>query len=268
LIRLLVFPVNQLGIVDDGSFRGIAWRVLLNYLPTQDINTTWSVQVPPKRDFYRQLVEQYFQGGMPSGTELRGQESKTVRNRKNKVPRKKFTTRMERLEEKQKSKEEIEEVGAVNEAATATSSSSKDVSDGKHNNKETITTRVNEVEDQLPAKFKELWKRSGITLDKMTTATYHTNNDGVDLLRLNHLVVPAFDENTPQDDFQDFLEDAMLLEEIRKDVARTMPHLLFFLEPTDDLGIKRYAALERILFLWAKLNKGVRIIHIHIRVRI
>ena len=28
-------------------------------------------------------------------------------------------------------------------------------------------------------------------------------------------------------------------------------------EPTDDLGLKRYAALERILFLWAKLNKGV-----------
>ena len=26
----------------------------------------------------------------------------------------------------------------------------------------------------------------------------------------------------------------------------------------DDLGQRRYAAVERILFVWAKLNKGVR----------
>jgi hypothetical protein len=52
-------------------------------------------------------------------------------------------------------------------------------------------------------------------------------------------------------------ENALLLDEIRKDVIRTHPDLRFFLEPREDLGQKRYAALERILFVWAKLNKGV-----------
>ena len=52
-------------------------------------------------------------------------------------------------------------------------------------------------------------------------------------------------------------ENILLLDEIRKDVIRTHPDLRFFLEPNEDLGQKRYAALERILFVWAKLNKGV-----------
>jgi len=53
-------------------------------------------------------------------------------------------------------------------------------------------------------------------------------------------------------------ENASLLDEIRKDVVRTHPDLLFFLETQDNIGQRRYAALERILFVWAKLNKGVR----------
>jgi len=55
-----------------------------------------------------------------------------------------------------------------------------------------------------------------------------------------------------------FFENASLLDEIRKDVVRTHPDLHFFLEPEDNLGQRRYAAIERILFVWAKLNKGVR----------
>lgn len=54
------------------------------------------------------------------------------------------------------------------------------------------------------------------------------------------------------------MENFKLLDEIRKDVVRTHPDLSFFLEEQDDLGIRRYAAMERILFVWAKLNKGVR----------
>jgi len=53
-------------------------------------------------------------------------------------------------------------------------------------------------------------------------------------------------------------ENTALLEEIRKDVVRTHPDLQFFLEDKDNLGQRRYAAIERILFVWAKLNKGVR----------
>jgi len=41
-------------------------------------------------------------------------------------------------------------------------------------------------------------------------------------------------------------------------VVRTHPDLQFFLEAEGGLGLRRYAALERILFVWAKLNKGVR----------
>ncbi len=52
-------------------------------------------------------------------------------------------------------------------------------------------------------------------------------------------------------------ENILLLDEIRKDVIRTHPDLRFFLEPEEGLGQKRYAACERILFVWAKLNKGV-----------
>jgi hypothetical protein len=52
-------------------------------------------------------------------------------------------------------------------------------------------------------------------------------------------------------------ENILLLDEIRKDVIRTHPDLRFFLEPNEDLGQKRYAALERILYVWASLNKGV-----------
>eukprot|EP00559_Dactyliosolen_fragilissimus_P001040 CAMPEP_0184858922 /NCGR_PEP_ID=MMETSP0580-20130426/3949_1 /TAXON_ID=1118495 /ORGANISM="Dactyliosolen fragilissimus" /LENGTH=739 /DNA_ID=CAMNT_0027355283 /DNA_START=1 /DNA_END=2220 /DNA_ORIENTATION=- len=55
-----------------------------------------------------------------------------------------------------------------------------------------------------------------------------------------------------------FNENTDLLEEIRKDVVRTHPDLQFFLEARENLGQRRYAAIERILFIWAKLNKGVR----------
>jgi len=58
--------------------------------------------------------------------------------------------------------------------------------------------------------------------------------------------------------WKQYFENTKLLDEIRKDVVRTHPDLHFFLEPEDDLGQRRYAALERILFVWAKLNKGVR----------
>lgn len=50
--------------------------------------------------------------------------------------------------------------------------------------------------------------------------------------------------------------DAELCDEIKKDVLRTHPDLQFFLDP--QRGGARYAALLRCLFLYAKLNPGVR----------
>jgi len=227
------------GIPDEGSFRGITWRILLNYLPPKEIHESWGMQIPPKRDFYRQLVHQYFPPGtMEDGRLLRGQLTKTLRNRKLRQQQKKNAILMGTV------KEEPQPPSAAEDAASDGSSSEAN---------STITAPT--VEELLPPKFREQWKRSGITLDKMSTAT----STGLDL-NLNYLKVPSFADtpkSSAQATFQDFLEDAKLLEEIRKDVARTLPHLLFFLEPNDNLGLRRYAALERILFLWAKLNKGV-----------
>jgi hypothetical protein len=207
----------SIGIPDEGSFRAIAWRVLLHYLPSKDINESWAAQVPPKREFYQQLVDQYFESSMESGQVLRGQQNKKTKNRKAKKTSNKLR------------------------------STSDDRSDGGR-----VPVPANEIETALPNKFKEQWRSTGLTLDHLTTATSETID-----LRLNCLRIPNFTDDSPQEDFDDFLEDATLLEEIRKDVARTLSHLLFFLDTSDDLGLRRYAALERILFLWAKLNKGV-----------
>ncbi|KAJ1452543.1 rab-GTPase-TBC domain-containing protein [Pelagophyceae sp. CCMP2097] len=49
--------------------------------------------------------------------------------------------------------------------------------------------------------------------------------------------------------------DSQLIGEIRKDVIRTLPNLQFF---TEAEGPLRHAAMERILFVYAKLNPGVR----------
>jgi hypothetical protein len=57
-------------------------------------------------------------------------------------------------------------------------------------------------------------------------------------------------------------EDAELRDEIQKDVVRTLPELAFFLEGTgpdgDNAGPLRYEAMKRVLFVYAKLNPGVR----------
>ena len=50
--------------------------------------------------------------------------------------------------------------------------------------------------------------------------------------------------------------------EIRKDVVRTHTELHFFLKSDNNLGQRRYAVLEPILFVWAKLDRGVRIIEL------
>lgn len=113
-----------------------------------------------------------------------------------------------------------------------------------------------------PAHVCDEWKKRGrdaSVLVEMSHGGHYSN--GINTL----LVVGAQDkQQQQQDDDNDdeqqwslFLDHASLLDEIRKDVVRTHPDLKFFLEPTDNLGRRRYAAMERILFVWAKLNKGV-----------
>jgi len=205
------------GIPDEGSCRAIAWRVLLNYLPNIAIHESWTIQVSPKRDFYKQLVEQYFESYMEAGNKLRGQPY----NKKSK------SRKVKRKDRSKKDDSNLDEIVEGDRPAA-------------------------EIERALPERFREQWRNTGLTLDHMTTATSDTIG-----LRLNFLRVPDFTDESTEEDFADFLGDATLLEEIRKDVSRTLSHLLFFLDTSEDLGLRRYAALERILFLWAKLNKGV-----------
>jgi hypothetical protein len=70
------------------------------------------------------------------------------------------------------------------------------------------------------------------------------------LLVDNHgeAVLSHYDENnvdSSNDKWSVFLENASLLDEIRKDVVRTHPDLKFFLEPHDNLGHRRYAAMAQ-----------------------
>jgi hypothetical protein len=121
----------------------------------------------------------------------------------------------------------------------------------------------------VPARIREEWKKTGresAAIEGLSGVLH--DNHSVDQPRpphaLNTLVATAHITTTPQltEESEDrrwteFLDSANLLDEIRKDVIRTHPDLFFFLEPEDNLGQRRYAALERILFVWATLNKGV-----------
>ena len=132
-------------------------------------------------------------------------------------------------------------------------------------NLSTASKRILKISDRLPPKFRDQWKRSGINLDAKIGHPSFFESSTAAALGMNQLRVPDFYSNTDTEEeegqqlcaFQTLLEDAKLLEEIRKDVVRTHPDLYFFLEPKENLGQRRYGALERILFVWAKLNKGV-----------
>jgi hypothetical protein len=132
------------------------------------------------------------------------------------------------------------------------------------------TKSCESLAEMVPVHIQEEWKKTGRDI-----ATLDNLQNGHDLMN-TLLVVPdgppksgalisVSDDPLSTDSdskwFQ-FFENASLLDEIRKDVVRTHPELYFFLEPENNLGQRRYAALERILFVWAKLNKGVSAIDV------
>eukprot|EP00546_Thalassionema_frauenfeldii_P004399 CAMPEP_0178913374 /NCGR_PEP_ID=MMETSP0786-20121207/10804_1 /TAXON_ID=186022 /ORGANISM="Thalassionema frauenfeldii, Strain CCMP 1798" /LENGTH=686 /DNA_ID=CAMNT_0020586103 /DNA_START=85 /DNA_END=2146 /DNA_ORIENTATION=+ len=122
--------------------------------------------------------------------------------------------------------------------------------------------------DIVPTYIQEEWKKTGRDIQALDGMSCSVNN-GMNKLLVNTRY-PSEGETPSTEDAQNasstdedkkwyqFFENASLLDEIRKDVVRTHPELYFFLEPKQNLGQRRYAALERILFVWAGLNKGVR----------
>jgi hypothetical protein len=245
----------------------------LAFLPCEDISQSWPEVVGPQRELYTSLVEQYLEGPLDPGRELRSQLSKTLRNR---ALRKNYN-RLQRLDHSSngdESEDDDDEDGddsddedGNNDDGVQTNSEDDSDSVGEGPTMPPTTTAtatatnnrhrtIAKIADQLPPQFKDQWKRSGISLDNRTVATVASST--ATALGINYLNVPDFTEDQ-QVEFQLFLEDAKLLEEIRKDVQRTHPDLYFFLEPKENLGLRRYAAIERVLFVWSKLNKGVRI---------
>ncbi len=55
-----------------------------------------------------------------------------------------------------------------------------------------------------------------------------------------------------------YFKDKELVDEIDKDVKRTLPHLHFFNHDKSVGSTKHYEALKRILFIYAKLNPGIK----------
>lgn len=95
----------------------------------------------------------------------------------------------------------------------------------------------------IPPAIQESWKKAGKDLHVLQAIMATTS---LNALHCN--------EDSPED----FVRSASLLDEIRKDVLRTHPDLAFYLSPVDNRGRRRYAALERILFVYATYNRGVR----------
>lgn len=251
--------VSSQGIEDDdeqnGSFRALAWRVLLGYLPPD--RREWKDVAQKQRESYHIFVQELFtiDDRDIDGSELRGHHAKRKTNKTKggtgeKGKRKKNkeknqnepTTRapIKFVDDNDKQDNGVDESrGSHSEsnlsAATSTDSDAPELSEEAEKSIEKLEEIIQE-----PTKW-NLTDREQKILERLT------NHQAI-----NQLLIKRDCET-----WNNFLENATLLDEIRKDVNRTHPHLYFYLEPHHQLGARRYGALERILFVWAKLNKGV-----------
>ena len=285
--------IASLGISDDA--RGLAWRVLLGFLPVH--SSEWTDVLQEKRSLYSDLVHQVFSSPTDNGSELVGHHGKQQAAQH----------RLQVLQEEKRLQAEqdiddvvlgVKQVGLStqttneqqrsNDEQLSCNETSTAVVDSNETTMTTDDTKQPQDEDAIPkpitrdgsvqcvpVRIREQWKRSGRdsnVLVEMSNATgnnvYGMNtllvvdNQGMAVPHDNH----GDDRDAHDDDHDDdddkwtmFYENAALLDEIRKDVVRTHPDLKFFLEPTQNLGHRRYAAMERILFVWAKLNRGVSV---------
>ena len=252
--------LSSQGVPDDCTFRSIAWRVLLGYLPLD--TSKWESVLNRDRVLYQNLVNELFVASEhhpfeEEGYKLRGrglkQDGRTLRVSPHSSPMKDAPSRISEAVEAlsktnllDKVEQEAGEVEAENEAE--------------------------EKELEIPFDVTEQWRKSGRDPESLTAAMGGKRSKASLLSRhFNALLVTNNDTASTTEEensesafdgdldpkWKHFLDNASLLDEIRKDVVRTHPDLQFFLEERDHLGLRRYAAIERILFVWAKLNKGV-----------
>lgn len=262
--------LSSQGVPDDCTLRPLAWRVLLGYLPLD--TSKWQSALDRDRSLYRNLVNELFVASEEhpfdeEGGKLRGRglntDGRTLRLSPHNTPHKDAPAR-------------------INEAVEALSKTNLlDKAEQKSADEQDAKKEGEELE--IPTDVREQWRKTGrdpeslmaamggkrskssllsrhfnaLLLTNNDTASTRTNDEKAaekadEALQLNGDVGKDLDHK-----WRHFLENASLLDEIRKDVERTHPDLQFFLEPRDHFGLRRYAAIERILFVWAKLNKGV-----------
>jgi hypothetical protein len=199
--------LSSLGIPDEGSHRGVVWRVLLGYLPLE--LSQWEGLLQEKRQLYHSYCADYFvqTHDVRTGDALRCRKRQRRRGRVVSVP-----------------------------------SYARTIVPPSPDPPEAVF---------LPDSLLVQWKQQGKDLHVLESLT-----KGWNALKVSEPNLKSNDLDKP--DWKDFIESATLLDEIHKDVVRTHPDLSFFLDPDQNLGDRRYAALERILFVWAKYNQGVR----------
>lgn len=262
----LLRRVSSQGIDDDderaGSHRGLTWRLLLGFLPAD--RREWDAVAQKQRLSYHTFVQELFciEDRDVDGSELRGHHSKRYSDRgmtKAEKRERRRISQQKKKEEEEKGKdgpprspikfvdetqspEEGEKISSASISEDETTDSDEDITGDEENitKKSETDATISQLLQDDPAQWNMSVREQKI-LERLT------NHDAV-----NQLLVKRDCK-----EWNNFLENATLLDEIRKDVNRTHPHLYFYLEPNDRLGARRYAALERILFVWAKLNKGV-----------
>jgi hypothetical protein len=269
------------GIVDQGSHRAVAWRVLLGYLPED--RQEWPCVLEKKRKHYLDLINEVFSCAQDNGNELRGHHGKRAAQRR----QQREEERKQREEEEKRKTDDINDVLVKLEDTVVSSEqnktgesngeiletrkediaqrdmSTKAVSESSENpndrREKEVLPAPNGLSECVPQRIREQWKKSGRdsnVLVEMSNGHYNTllvvDNQGKAMSTFSK-------KHSDEDKWLLFYENAALLDEIRKDVIRTHPDLYFFLEPEDNLGQRRYAAMERILFVWAKRNIGVSI---------
>ena len=250
--------------IPDEDDRGVVWRLLLGYLP--EATDDWMGRVQEARSFYQSCVQDLFADTYDCTT---GRDALRWRPRSAlRAPPPPHGRDEEDREEEDNNQEKEED-----EILDCDKSHNKDNDNSNEPEEEKLPPsppppcsleRPPPVTPELPEAIKQAWKARG-----KDEHLLHNLNQSYNALHLGKFCggnKPSDTEDgTNNDDdnswdraAKQYVESAVLLDEVRKDVVRTHPDLSFFLEPSYDLGKRRYAALERILFVWATYNKGVR----------
>jgi len=327
--------ITAQGIPDSTSYRALAWRILLRYLPLE--TSEWQSTLDRDRKLYRDLVEGLFvfpenEPFVAEGRALRGmwwERRRTAGKKKSSDVKPDAGTEISNNSNSEaikgsSSKDSANSIPLSSSSEIEVNQSSSSLEDPNmnavHRKFYTLTdeerrahldraisaTRPkNDLADRnsvvnqecekmaklIPERIQLKWKNSGRDISSLFAGLCANRHNMHSSRRkfLNALLIPSTmgvmgnNENGKQEqrdgiidiqktksedeeeknnaidaEWAQIFEKASLLDEIRKDVVRTHPDLSFFLEVKDNVGRRRYAALERILFVWAQLNKGVR----------